>query len=105
LLETRKANINTQDTDDWAPLIHTLRNGNEAVVKLLLENEKVYANLGPCFTPLKMASEEGKETVVKHLFESRKADVNFRGDRSPLLVAVWKANKAVSYYLKLGRRI
>eukprot|EP01117_Protostelium_nocturnum_P000498 TRINITY_DN1056_c1_g1_i3.p1 TRINITY_DN1056_c1_g1~~TRINITY_DN1056_c1_g1_i3.p1 ORF type:complete len:150 (+),score=34.96 TRINITY_DN1056_c1_g1_i3:120-569(+) len=67
ILETllRHIDPNLSDNDGWTPLIYASYNGEEEVVKILLNNPKVDPNLADNdgWTPLICASFKGKEEV------------------------------------------
>lgn len=55
-------------------------NGHEAVVKLLLDTQKVDVDLKDSngWTPLSMAAENGHEAVVKLLLDTQMVDVDLK---------------------------
>ncbi|KAH7072874.1 hypothetical protein BKA63DRAFT_544167, partial [Paraphoma chrysanthemicola] len=78
LLETDKVNVdvNAKDNNGETPLLLAARNGDEDIIKLLL-NAKVDVNAknNSGETPLSLATREGDEDVIKLLLDA-KVDVN-----------------------------
>lgn len=74
-------------------------NGNEAVVKLLLETGQVEVNFRDTLgqTPLTWAAENGHEAVVKLLLETGQAEVRSEDvfEQTPLSLAVENGHEAV----------
>jgi ankyrin repeat protein len=70
LFKGNVVDINATNRDGRTPLSWAARNGNEAVVKLLLETGKVDSDSKDKeygLTPLSLAAENGHEAVVKLL--------------------------------------
>ena len=67
-----------QKDDGWNPLSVAAQKGNEAVVRLLLENEGIDVNESKDdrWNPLLIATENGHTDVVKILIEEGKAKIN-----------------------------
>ena len=93
----------SKDTYGYTPLLWTARNGNEVLVKLLLENGAVLESKDNKWgqTPLSWAARYGNEAVVKVLLEKganlESKDNKFSG--TPLLWAAVKGHEAVAKLL------
>ena len=90
-----------KDTEyGWTPLLWAAQNGHEAVVKLLLADDRVYPDSKDTEygrTPLSWAAGKGHEAVVKLLFE-KGADVESKDTkygRTPLWQAAENGHEAV----------
>ena len=100
LFEGNVLNTNPTTENSWTPLIWAAQNGNEIVVKLLLDSGKVDANSKDNLygrTPLSRAAENGHEAMVKLLLEIDKVNVNSKDSsgRTPLSWATGNGHKAV----------
>ena len=90
-----------QDSDRRTPLSWAAERGHEAVVKLLLETDKVDVDSKDNYdgrTPLSWAAERGHEAVVKLLLETGKVDVDSKDSqygRTPLSLAAMRGHEAV----------
>ncbi|RYP39454.1 hypothetical protein DL767_002188 [Monosporascus sp. MG133] len=109
LLYENRANLNTADGDGRTPLSLAAMNGHEAIVKLLLEAEKVDVDWKDnCHqTPLSLAAMNGHEAVVKLLLKTEKVDADSKNiyycrttstefsDLTPLSLAAARGHAAV----------
>ncbi|KAM5342890.1 hypothetical protein ACJ41O_013856 [Fusarium nematophilum] len=81
------------------PLSWAAENGQEAVVKMLLDTDKVNVDLRDKYgrTPLSWAAQNGREAVVRLLLDTGKVDVDSRDndDRTPLWWAAGNGREAV----------
>ncbi len=109
LLDTRKVDVNSKDSDGQTPLWWAALNGQDGVVKVLLDTGKVdvdsKANDGR--TPLSRAAGSGQETVVKMLLETGKVDVDSKANdgRTPLFWAAGNGHGMVVKMLLEARNI
>jgi ankyrin repeat protein len=70
LLEEGDADLEFEDNDSWTPLSRAARNGNEAIVKLLIEKGANLESKGKYgYTPLWRAAYDEHEAVVRLLVE------------------------------------
>ena len=95
-----RAEIHHSDVDGKTPLCFFASNGNEAVVKLLLDTGKVDVDSKDYRgqTPLSWAAENGHEGIVKLLLDTGKVDVdskNSHGGRTPLSWAAEKGHEGI----------
>ena len=100
VLLTVGANVNGRDQESRTPLSWAAENGHEAVVKLLLAEDRVDPNLegsGFSWTPLSWAAVNGHEAVVKLLLARNdvKADSKDKFGQTPLSWAAENGREAV----------
>jgi ankyrin repeat protein len=99
LFKGSTANTNATDEDGRTPLSWAAENGNEAVVKVLLETGQVDADSkdNDGRTPLSWAAQNGNEAVVKVLLETGKVDADLKASsgQTPLSRAAQNGNDAV----------
>jgi len=92
-------NNDLKDSLGGTPLLWAAWNGHEAVVKMLLDTEKVDVNSKNIYgrTPLLWAARYGHDAVVKMLLDTEKADVNSKDNYSwmPLSWASRNGHEAV----------
>lgn len=69
--------------------------GQEAIVKLLVENGADVESKCSGWTPLTRAAENGHEAIVKILLKTGRLDVNTKDGKKPLWWAVERGHKAV----------
>jgi ankyrin repeat domain-containing protein 50 len=102
-----EADILTKDY--WIHLNWATENGNEAVVKLLLETSKVDVDSKDQYgqTPLSLAARNGNEAAVKLLLETGKVDVDSKNQygKTPLLWEAKNGNEAVVKLLQEHSRL
>ncbi|RKK26885.1 hypothetical protein BFJ67_g16416 [Fusarium oxysporum f. sp. cepae] len=88
-----------KDKGGWMPLGLAAENGHEAIVKLLLDTDKVDpdAKDEDGWTPLSRAAKKGHEAVVKLLLSTDKVDPDAKHwvSLTPLLLAAEKGHEAV----------
>ena len=92
LLEMRSCDIDEEDSFGNTPLFWAARNGNDGVVKILLEQGVHPDKSNNAFqTPLSMASYQGYEGVVKMLLEREEVNPEIPNNNgyTPLFNAAW----------------
>ena len=99
VLLAQGAEIEAKDSDYQTPLFWAAKYGHEAIVKLLLEIEKIDVNSQNirCETPLFRAARYGHEAVVRFLLKTENIDVNSRNIRrqTPLSMAARYGHEAI----------
>ncbi|RYP17412.1 hypothetical protein DL765_004542 [Monosporascus sp. GIB2] len=101
LVLERGADLELKDKDDQTPLLRAVRNGQEAIVKLLLITEKADPDSKDSEygrTPLSWAAGNGHEAIVKLLLATGRVDVNSTDSehvRTPLSWAAENGHEAV----------
>lgn len=99
LAEADRVDVNARDDYDSTALILAVKNGHEAVVKLLLGSGNVHVNAADkCMsTALYIAIRGSHDTIVELLLDTKKVDVNYRGydDKTALIEAAEGGHDAV----------
>ena len=108
ILLQSSSNNDLKDSFDETPLFKAAREGHEAVVKMLLDTQKVDVDSKGSYgqTPLSIAATCGHEAVVKTLLEIGKAEVDSKDDEglTPLSLAAWNGREAVvKILLEIGK--
>ncbi|KAK2470355.1 hypothetical protein H9L39_17972 [Fusarium oxysporum f. sp. albedinis] len=98
-----------EDKEGWAPLCLAAWNGNEAIVKLLLDTGKVDPDCKDRDerAPLSYAAEKGHEEVVSVLIgKNSNVNVTEKGDATPLARAIDNgSNNVLETLLKNGAKL
>ncbi|AXI23982.1 Ankyrin repeats containing protein [Cardinium endosymbiont of Sogatella furcifera] len=102
--------INAQDNDRNTPLIMATQEGNQDMVKLLLEQPNIDVNKTnrEGNTPLMMATQKGKEDIVKMLLKQPNIDVNkknIEGNTALGMAVKNKKHPAIVQSLLLDNRV
>ncbi|KAF2967480.1 hypothetical protein GQX73_g6090 [Xylaria multiplex] len=92
-------NADATDVDHRTPLSYAAENGNETIVRLLLDTKEIDPDLQGFNgrTPLSYAAENGNETIVRLLLDTKEIDPNLSDERNqtPLAYAAENGDEAI----------
>ena len=76
LIERDGVDINSRDGGGWTPLLWAVKEGNEAVVRLLIEKDDINTQGHDGWTPLLLAASKGHKDILRLLIERGDIDIN-----------------------------